>query len=239
MGFVGERKALASALLALYALIFFANAMLVPDQRLVPFLSSLAATYGLAFFSVVAGYFWARWFAIGLGLYGFSTGCLIIWQMGPEPLLVFYALTHGSVSLLLWGKHVAAHFDGRTDWRERFHLDESATHRLGRAVIRVGLSLPFLLAYGLAPRDDAGQMLLAAGTAGAICLGIWGLLRMRTWGLLVIGAGALGVAASALTGASLTALNFDVSGAGLIAAALLGAALAPFAGPAVRFLRDA
>ena len=31
---------------------------------------ALAAVYGLAFFALVAGYFWARWYAVGVGLFG-------------------------------------------------------------------------------------------------------------------------------------------------------------------------
>jgi hypothetical protein len=241
MGFVGERKAISCAILALYTLIFILSAFSIPDPRLVPFLGSLAATYGLSFFAVVAGYFWARWFAIGLGLYGLSTGFLVIWQIGPEPVVVFYALTHGAVSLLLWGPRVAAQFDGRTDWRERFHMDENATHRLGRAVIRVGLTLPFLLAYGLAPREDAGQMLLAAAAVGLAGAGIWGLLRLRTWGVLAMVAGALAIASSTVLATSplfaATAVAGDVTGTGLAAAILLAAAAAPFAGPMLRHLR--
>jgi hypothetical protein len=238
MGFVGERKAISCAILALYTLIFVLSAFSIPDPRLVPFLGSLAATYGLSFFAVVAGYFWARWFAIGLGLYGLSTGFLLIWQIGPEPVVVFYALTHGAVSLLLWGPRVAAQFDGRTDWRERFHMDENATHRLGRAVIRVGLTLPFLLAYGLAPREDAGQIVMAAAAVGLAGAGIWGLLRLRTWGILAMVAGALAIAASTVLSASPLFLSADATGTGLVAAILLAAAAAPFAGPMLRFVRS-
>lgn len=237
MALVGERKAVASAILALYTLIFFLTALSVPDPRLVPFLSSLAATYGLSFFAVVAGYFWARWFAIGLGLYGFSTGFLLVWQIGPEPVVLFYALTHGAISVLLWGPRVAAQFDGRVDWRERFHLDENATHRLGRAVIRVGLTLPFLLAYGLAPREGAGQMLLAAGAVGLAGLGIWGLLRLRTWGVLTMIAGAAAILVTAPSTVTPLAISADVAASGVVGAILLLAAAAPFVGPMLRYVR--
>jgi hypothetical protein len=237
MALVGERKAVASAILALYTLVFLLSALSIPDQRMLPFLLSLAATYGVAFFSVVAGYFWARWFAIGLGLYGASTGFLLVWQIGPEPVILFYALTHGAVSMLLWGPRVAAQFDGRTDWRERFHMDENATHRLGRAVIRVGLTLPFLLAYGLAPREGAGQMLLAVGAVGVAGLGIWALLRLRTWGVVAMLAGAAAIATSAISTASPMGITADVTAMGLISSCLLVAAAAPFVGPMLRFVR--
>lgn len=237
MALVGERKAVASALLALYALIFFLSALSIPDPRMVPFLSSLAATYGLGFFAVVAGYFWARWFAIGLGLYGFSTGFLLVWQIGPEPVVVFYALTHGAISVLLWGPRVAAQFDGRPDWRERFHMDENATHRLGRAIIRVGLTLPFLLAYGLAPREGAGQMMLAMGAVGLAGFGIWALLRLRTWGVLAMLAGAAAIVITAPATAAPLGLAADVAASGVVGAILLVAAAAPFFGPMLRYVR--
>jgi hypothetical protein len=237
MALVGERKAVASAILALYALIFFLTALSIPDPRMVPFLSALAATYGLSFFAVVAGYFWARWFAIGLGLYGFSTGFLLVWQIGPEPVVLFYALTHGAVSVLLWGPRVAAQFDGRVDWRERFHMDESATHRLGRAIIRVGLTLPFLLAYGLAPREDAGQMLVAAGAVGLAGVGIWALLRLRTWGVLAMIAGAVTIVITAPGTASPLGISADIAASGVVGAILLVAAAAPFVGPMLRYVR--
>lgn len=237
MALVGERKAVASAILALYTLIFCLSALASPDPRLVPFLSALAATYGLAFFSVVAGYFWARWFAIGLGLYGFSTGFLLVWQIGPEPVVLFYALTHGAVSVLLWGPRVAAQFDGRADWRARFHMDENASHRLGRAIIRVGLTLPFLLAYGLAPREDAGQMLLALGAVGLAGAGIWALLRLRTWGVLAMIAGAAAILVTAPATTAPLGIAADVAASGVVGAILLAAAAAPFVGPMLRYVR--
>jgi hypothetical protein len=237
MALVGERKAVASAILALYALLFFSTAMIIPEPSMVPFLMSLAATYSLGFFAVVAGYFWARWFAIGLGLYGLSTGVLVIWQIGPEPVMLFYALTHGALSMLLWGTRVAAQFDGRADWRERFHLDENATHRLGRAIIRVGLTLPFLLAYGLAPRDGAGQMLLALGSVGLAGLGIWALLRLRTWGVLAMVASAAAILITAPATVAPLGLATDVAASGMVGAILLLAAAAPFVGPMLRYVR--
>ncbi len=238
MGLVGERKALAAAVLLLYALFFLLNALLVPEPSLVPLLSAFSATYGIAFFALVAGYFWARWFAIGLGLYGFSTGVLILWQLGGmEPIFVFYTGTHIAVALLLWGNRVSSHFDGRADWRQRFHLDDAGTHRLGRAVIRAGFGLPFLLLY-LAPRDDAGQMLFAAGVVGLVGFGLWGLIRMRTWGLLAMGAGASFALIDGLTGTN-TLLSCDLTATGSLGALFILAATTPFAAPALRFLRQA
>ena len=234
---VGERRALAAAVLAFYGFLYILNGLLAPDEWRAAFLG-LAGAYGLGFFSVVAGYFWARWYAIGLGLSGVIVSTIAMWQVGPEPMLVFYGATHLSVTLLLWGDAVAGAFDGQLGWRERFHLDESATHRLGRAVIRVGVSLPFVLLYALAPREGASlEALVVLGLAGA---GTWALVRMRTWGLLAL-AGAAGLTALAATQHEVAALSdgvgVNLAGCAAAASLMLFAALAPFAGPVARWLR--
>ncbi len=244
MGLVGERKATAAAILCFYALFFLLNAIAIPDESLVAYMASLAALYGVGFFALVAGYFWARWFAIGLGLYGFIVGSLVIWQIGAEPVVVFYAATHGLIALFLWGRRVAEHFDGRKDWRARFHLDDNATNRLGKAVIRASISLPFLLAYALVPRSEMMTWAVAFAVSAWAGLGLLGLLRMRTWGVLTIMTAALAmlaaVAQATLPEAQTAMANFhDVSaaGTGLIAAVLLLTATLPFIGPMVRHLR--
>lgn len=239
MGLVGERKAIVSAVLLLYALMFMVIAMTAPDESLVPYMGAMAGMYGLGFFSVVAGYFWARWFAIGLGLYGLGVGALLLWQIGPDPIAVFYTGTHGIVSLLLGGTRMAAQFDGRSDWRDRYHLDESGTQRLGRAVIRAGITLPVLLAYGLAPRESAMDALLVATVVGLPLAGLWGMLRLRTWGVVVMISGAVAVLASTGITAGIpaaSAAGMDLTGTGMAAAVMLLATAAPFLGPMVRYL---
>jgi hypothetical protein len=161
-----------------------------------------------------------------------------MWQIGPEPILVFYGATHMALSGLLWGDGVAAIFDGQMAWRERFHLDENATHRLGRAVIRASVSLPFMLLYALAPRPDASfTALLALGCAG---VGTWALLRLRTWGLLAL-ASAAGLAIAGSAGHEVAlftgTFGFNLAGFATIGGMILLTALAPFAGPVARHLR--
>jgi hypothetical protein len=236
---VGERRALAAAVLAFYGFLYVLNSLMAPDEWR-PAFTGLAGAYALGFFSVVAGYFWARWYAIGLGLSGVIVSAVSMWQIGPEPVLVFYGLTHLAISLLLWGDAVASAFDGQLAWRERFHLDENATHRLGRAVIRASVSLPFMLLYALAPRQD--QSMTALATLALAGAGTWAILRMRTWGILAL-AGAAGLAVSASTGTEVAMLS---SGVGInlpacaaIAGLMLVASLAPFAGPVGRWLRQA
>jgi hypothetical protein len=236
----GERKALASAFLAFYGLLFLVVAMAPPPGWQTCF-AALAGIYGLGFFALVAGYFWARWYAIGLGMSGLISGVISCWQVGLEPILVFYGLSHGAVSLLLWGGAMAGGFDGKKDWRERFHLDENGTHRLGKSVIRLGISLPYVVMYGLAPREGSGAVLLAAGGLALVALGGYALVKMRTWGVLALAGGALGLAATAHV--TPFAVSFSHGYAvqtgvlGVAAVTLLVMAVAPFAAPMVRYLR--
>src|SRR5690606_3702133 len=106
-----------------------------------------------------------------------------------------------------------------------------------RAIIRVGLTLPFLLAYGLAPREGAGEMLLALGTVGLAGVGIWALLRLRTWGVLAMIAGAAAILVTAPATTAPLGIAADVAASGVVGAILLAAAAAPFVGPMLRYLR--
>jgi hypothetical protein len=240
MRFTGERRALAAAVLAFYGLAYLMMWVVGPGEQLGRLLVAMAGVYGVAFLGVVAGYFWARWYAVGVGLSGVVSAAVGAWQMGPEPVLLFLGGTHGLVALCLWGEGMARGFDGRTEWRARFHLDENAVHRLGRAVIRVGMSLPYVLAYALAPR--AGGLVdgvLALGALGLAVGGLVGLLRLRTWGLASL-AGAVALLLPAVLGGGMAASESGTVAPGayaLPAALLLAAALAPFAQPLYRYLR--
>jgi hypothetical protein len=94
--------------------------------------------------------------------------------------------------LFLAGEAMAAGYDGRPEWRARFHLDDLAVHRLGKSVTRAAMSLPWLLLWALAPKQpNSVVVLLPVALAVA---GVWGLFRMRTWGILAL-AGAAGATA--------------------------------------------
>jgi len=239
----GERRALAAAVIGFYMSIFFLMSFLAPEG-LGPAFGGLAGVYGAAFFGIVAGYFWARWFAIGIGISGLISAIMSIWQIGPEPMLVIYGATHAAASLVLWGGKMSEMFDGRPEWRTRFHLDEHATNRLGKSVIRVGVSLPYIVLYALAPRESAmtGAM-IALGLAGA---GAWALFRMRTWGILAIGGAALATATTLSSTQPLSlrlasnhtgSLHLDLMFLGIAATLLLAAAVAPFLAPATKYVR--
>jgi len=237
----GERKALSAAVLGFYAFVFLI-ASLTPPPGWGPCFGALAGVYGLGFFALVAGYFWARWFVIGIGISGFISGVVSVLQIGMEPVLLFYGGTHLAASLALWGEGMSSLFDGRNEWRDRFHMDENATNRLGKAVIRAGISLPFVVMYALAPREGAAVGWTAAGGAVLAGVGIWALVRLRTWGLLAMGGAAAALLAAASEGPALSAQTngyaLNLSALGVVGALLLLAAVAPFAAPFVRRLRS-
>src|SRR5688572_5636524 len=104
MKLVGERRALAAAVFAFYFLMYGLVVLSgsLPPEFIKAFVA-IAGVYGLAFFSLVAGYFWARWYAVGVGLYGVITAAVGIWQIGSEPVLLFIGGTHLAATVLLWG----------------------------------------------------------------------------------------------------------------------------------------
>ncbi len=233
MMFLVGRRALSAVVLGFYGFIY---ALVVWKQLLppplVPMFAAMAALYVVGFVGLVAGWFWGRWYASGLAIYGLVSGVIGIWQLGPEPVLIFVAVSHGLVPMMLAGDRMAASFDGKTAWRTRFHLDEPAVERLGKSITRASMTLPYLLLWALAPKAGQGLVVtmapLALGAAG-----IWAMLRLRTWGVL-----ALAGAGATLAGAAVTAPG-PTSLYALAAAAILAAAAAPFARPIARHLGGA
>src|SRR5262245_21762630 len=139
MKLVGERRALAAVVFAFWFLMFLLNAMLGPPQISKVFFG-FASLWGLAFFSLVAGYFWARWYAVGVGLFGVIFAAVGLWQLGPDEGVLLIGGTHLLAVMCLWGSAMAEGYDGQAAWREKLHMDEHAVQRLGRSVIRAGVS---------------------------------------------------------------------------------------------------
>jgi hypothetical protein len=235
---VGERKALAAAVLAFYGFLYTLIALMGAPGGLGAMVAALASVYGLAFFGLVAGYFWARWFAVGVALFGVIQGALGLWQLGPEPLVLFMLITHGIAAAFLYGEAMAAAFDGQKAWRERLSMDDNAANRLGNAVTRLGVSLPMVLIWALAPKPNG----LAFAAAGLAVLATAGLLRMRTWGVFaMIGSAFLAAGAGVMSpsfGVDVIPWTATAVGAPLavLAAGLLFAGALPFVAPIRRFL---
>ena len=225
MSLVGERRAIAATILIFFTFLFGGVAFLAPPELTRAYIA-LAACYGVGFFALVAGYFWARWYATGVGLFGCLLAGMGMFQMGPEQILLFFGGAHLAAVLALMGQAMRAPFEGQQHWRTKFHMDDHAVNRLGHSVIRASFGLPMVLMYALLPK--AGNALVVGIAAVLASAGLAGLVRMRSWGVFAIGASA----ATAIVAVALGSL------AALPAAAILTAAAAPFAGPVFRALRQ-
>lgn len=239
MKLVGERRALAAVIFAFYFLQYLMTVLMggIPPEYNKAFFA-IAGVYGLAFFSLVAGYFWARWYSVGVGLYGVIVGIVALWKdpNGATEIYMFILLTHLAAAAMLWGSKMSVPYDGQTAWREKFHMDENAVQRLGRSVIRAGVSLPFVLLYALAPRPDA-ELVGAIAALALVAFGLRAVTQMKTWGVLAFGAaGSILVmqsGAQVVSSGATTALFAPALGG-----VLLLAAAAPFVPAMFRYLRS-
>lgn len=189
---------------------------------------ALGSVYVVAFIGLVAGWFWARWYALGVAFSGVALGALLFLQIGLEPVVLVFGGSHGALGLALVGRAMASAFEGRTDWQKRWRMDENAVNRLGKAVMRAGASLPYLIMVGLAPREESLVAIAAVGAA----LGLWALVRLRTWGVFALGSS--GVVALAGAASAEPAMGL----AAVVGALLLLMAFAPFAQGIARALLD-
>lgn len=223
-----ERRAVAAAIFAAYGLLL--GLLTLADTPFRAFLGTMAATYALGFFGLVAGYFWARWLARGIALSGALTATTFVFMGGPDPVTIGLALTHGLAALALSGRGIAALFDGRPEWREAFSIDDQGARRIGVIFENLGLTMPFAAYYAFFPRGGALVAELGAGVGLAlVALGIVGLSRMRTWGWLAGVAGAITFASGLFAAGRVAEGVFAAGVAALIAS--------PLARPAVRFVR--
>ena len=187
--FLGIRRAISLLLLSLYFWNFLLVALLGPEDLYACY-AALAAVYGVAFVGVAAEWFWAWWFAIGLGQFG-AFSLLAIPQTGPEPSLLIFGISHVLVALFLGGEGMAARYEHSETCAERYNFQEESLILMRRAIKSAGMSLPFLILFTLGPRPE----LLHLAILGLGVAGVAGLLRARTWGVLASGtAGALALA---------------------------------------------
>ncbi len=236
---VGIRRAIVLLLLGFYVTQFAMTAWLGPDELFAAYLG-LALCYGLAFFGLAAEWFWARWFAMGVGNFG-SIMLLLLFKIGFEPIIAFFGFTHLAVAVLLMGEGMAAHYEYSERTQERWNFQEESIALMRRAIKSAGSTIPFLILYALAPRGD----LLHFGVLALAVAGLFGLLRARTWGVLALGgAGAialadgLGVFGAPTMGYLMLATDgtpMIYGHVGILAGGLLIIPLI-FAGPMARFL---
>jgi hypothetical protein len=207
-----------------------------------PTFFGLGACYAVGFFAVAADWFWGRWFGLGLGNSGVSLVVWVVIMTRELPgALLWFGLVHAVVVACLAGDRMAAVYEGREDWRKRFHIDDQGVLRLRRSVTRAATSLPSLIVLALKPKEDPASMALAA-VALVAAGGLVGVLRGRAWGVLAVGAAGVAAIASGLVSVGGFDLSFidgvtlPSSQIALFAGALLVAAFAPFARPVRTFL---
>lgn len=189
---IGIRRAIALLFLGFYVTQFAMTAGLGPDETFAAYLG-LALCYGIAFVGLAAEWFWARWFAIGVGNFG-SLILLVLFKTGMEPLIAFFGFTHLAIWLLLLGEGMAARYEHSEATAERWNFQEESLILMRRAVKSAGTTLPFLILYALAPQPEALQIAaLVLGVGGFIAL-----LRGRTWGVLALGTAGVIAAADGL-----------------------------------------
>jgi hypothetical protein len=244
-GFVGERKAVALICLCFYATIFSVMALIARDNlpEWMPCFVGLAACYVIGFFAVAADWFWGRWFAVGLGYSGLTMALMsIVATHSLMTEMVVFGVMHGLIAACLLGERMAAHYEAKLEWRQRWNLDDQGVVRIQRSVTRAAASLPTLIMWALAPREGAAVGVLALGVVGVV-----GLLRGRTWGVLAVGGAGLaslfaafiglgdGLVATAHPG-PLGTWWLPPSLLALYAGLLLSLAAAPFARPILAFV---
>jgi hypothetical protein len=249
IGYEKPRVAVALLPLSLFAFVYLLGTLNAPPEWKGA-LGGLAVCYLTAFLALGSEWFWARWFASGLGWSGSVVAVAALVMTGWNPVIVVYGVLHVVVVVMLLGPKMAARYDLQPGWRERFGMDEFGVARLRKAVTRASAALPSIIIWALGPREGDGSVVsLLAGICLAV-LGLQGLLRLRTWGLLAV----VGAAAAVLIGGSAPvppagALSLGALGplslvmsspnSATALALLLAAAALPFAAQAVRYVRSA
>jgi hypothetical protein len=206
-----------------------------------PALLGLAACYFTAFLALASEWFWARWFASGLGWSGILVGLASLAMAGWHPALAIYTGLHVTLVVMLLGPKMAARYDLQPGWREHFGMDEFGVARVRKTVTRAAAALPSLIIWALGPKQPVGHAIMALAVLALGAGGLFGLLRLRTWGLLALGAGAL-VALPSLayvpagTSALASGLDSDLVFLWIVLGpVLLVGAWLPFAGPLRRY----
>jgi hypothetical protein len=251
IGFERFRRALAALALSLFVCLYL-MVSLNPPEGWGPAFVALAACYALAFLGVAAEWFWGRWFASGLGWSGVMVAVASLAMIGWVPALAIYGGLHLLIVLALAGAKMVARYDLQDAWRQRYNMDEFGVDRLRKTVTRASASLPSVILWALAPKEPGQGMVLPVLATLLTLAGVGGIVRLRTWGLLALGAASVTVFFTFLTtflSPSSTASDFTAAvglpltlpgalGLGpMLAAAFLAASVAPFVRPAARFLR--
>lgn len=194
-GFAKTRRAIAALSLSFFVTLYLLLALNAPaGPEWTPAFLALALCYLVAFVGVVAEWFWGAWFASGLGWSGVMVAGLSMLLVGWNPALAIYGGLHGLVVVLLLGKRVAALYEQQDGWKQRLGMDDYGVARLRKTVTRAAASLPSLVLWALGPKEPGQGMLhttLLIAAAAAGIAGVGGLIRLRGWGIIAVGASAV------------------------------------------------
>jgi hypothetical protein len=247
LGYEKPRSAVALLPLSLFSFVYLLGALNSPPEWKLA-LIGLSACYLTAFLALASEWFWARWYASGLGWSGSMVGLVALIMMGWSPELAIYGGLHAVIVVMLLGTKMAARYDLQPGWRQRYGMDEFGVARLKKAVTRAAAALPSLIIWALGPGEGQGAGLVVGAATVLTLLGLHGLVKLRTWGVLALGGAGLAV----LLGTPPASAPFSIlldrpdplgvavaspGTAGALAVLLIGAAL-PFASAAVRYFRS-
>jgi hypothetical protein len=245
IGFERTRRALAGLALSVFFSIYLLMSMNAPEGFGRVFVA-LSLCYGVAFVAVVAEWFWGRWFASGLAWSGVMIAIAALVMLGWNPALAIFGVLHLLIVVSLVGKKMAARYDLQEAWRQKYKMDDFGVARLQKTVTRAAASLPSLIIWALAPKEEGMGAVFAVA---ALVLGVVGtraLIHLRSWGVLALGAAGALVAAGgnvgtlnahAPCGAGGELCNLLTLAGPTMAFVLLAAAVIPFSGAIVRYLR--
>lgn len=239
-GFIRERRAL--ALLSLGAMVtLFILLALAQGGAWVACFSALAFVYGLGFFAVASEWFWARWFATGIGMSGLTTAALGLVTGGINGGIIFWGLVHASIYLPLLGSQMARTYEEQKQWREYWNLDDAAVLRIKRAVYSTATALPTLILYTLAPRRESLAILSIAALFFTI-VGLWSILKMRTWGIFSILSAFICLIVDGVSGiapqTSFFYQSMSVESLNWVSLCFLGIAISIFTRPILSYLKN-
>lgn len=174
-------------------------------------LVGLGTLQGLLGVSVASGRPTARWLAMGVSFFWVLTALLLA---ADAPVAWLLVALHAPLPLLL----------ARPD---ELHA------RTSLSLLLAGAALPMVLVLGLPELAMSyGPAWARIGAMAVAIVGVVGLARQRTWGVLLIALAGLAFLGTEFAGAYRATDEGNIT-----ALVLLGAAL-PFGGPVLRFLRS-
>ena len=90
--------------------------------------------------------------------------------VGWMPALAIFGVLHLLVVVALMGKKMAARYDLQEAWRQRYKMDDFGVARLRKTVTRSAASLPSLILWALAPKEEG---MAAVAALAALGPGAW------------------------------------------------------------------